>query len=318
MSSKDEVLSRLQESQSPLSGEKIALDLSISRAAVWKAIEVLRDEGYLIEGVTNLGYRLISHQPLLNQAKLETIFPSYKVEVLDTVDSTNTELKRRSPKVKTLLVAHSQSGGRGRLGRGFFSPRGGIYLSLALPLNLPIDSALLVTSAAAVSTSEAISEVCSLEPSIKWVNDLFLGEKKVCGILTEGVISMENRTLATVIIGIGINLHVPIDQFPLELQDIVTSLFDTTDSLPIDPHTLVQRIISNLEVFIERLPDRSFLEAYRKRSNVIGKRIIVHEGKVTYPGFVVGIDDDAHLIINDEEGKSRVLSSGEVGVRLEG
>ena len=318
MSRKTEVLARLQQALNPLSGERIASDLSISRAAVWKAIEGLRKDGYLIEGVPNQGYRLSSVQPLLNQSKLFSLLPSYRIEGVDMIDSTNSELKRRNPRVKTLLFANTQSGGRGRLGRSFFSPRGGVYFSLALPLNVSIDSALLVTSIAAVATAEALSEIAHVETSIKWVNDLYLGDKKLCGILTEGIISMETKTLATVIIGIGINLHLPINQFPAELQAIATSAFDGGRPLSIDPNRLVQGIVTNIERLIEDLPDRSFLEIYRRRSNLIGKTVQVHEGVHSHPARVLGIDDDAHLLIADETGRTRSLSSGEVSIRLEG
>ncbi|NLZ76861.1 MAG: biotin--[acetyl-CoA-carboxylase] ligase, partial [Spirochaetales bacterium] len=228
------------------------------------------------------------------------------------------ELKRRTPKVKTLLYANTQSGGRGRLGRSFFSPRGGVYFSLALPLDLDIDSALLITSIAAVATAEALSEIAHVETSIKWVNDLYLGDKKLCGILTEGVISMETKTLATAIIGIGINLHLPIDRFPADLQTIATSAFDGAGPLPIDPNLLVQGIVSDIERWIEDLPDRSFLEIYRRRSNLVGKAVRVHEGARSHPARVLGIDDDARLVIADEAGRTRSLSSGEVSIRLEG
>ena len=318
MSRKSEVLVRLQQALEPISGEEIASDLSISRAGVWKAIEALRKDGYLIEGVPNQGYRLSSVQPLLDRSKLSSLLPSYRIEGVDAIDSTNSELKRRNLKTKTLLFANTQSGGRGRLGRSFFSPRGGLYFSLALPLQLNIDSALLITSVAAVAVSEALSEIAGIETSIKWVNDLYMGDKKLCGILTEGIISMETKTLATAIIGIGINLHLPIDRFPSDLQTIVASAFDSERPLPIDPHLLVCRIAADIEKRIEAFPDRSFLEIYRKRSNLIGKAVRVHQGSCSYQAQVLGIDDDAHLLIVDETGKTHSLSSGEVSIRLEG
>jgi len=305
-------------SHAPLSGQVIADELQITRSAVWKAIETLRKDGYLIEGVPNQGYRLTTNDTQINPQTLKELLPSYEIEVLDQVDSTNSEMKRRSPKSKSILVSHTQKSGRGRLGRSFFSPRGGLYFTVALPLDMAIDSALLITSAAAVATSEGLATIAHVEPSIKWVNDLFVGNKKISGILTEGIISMERRVMATVIVGIGINLHLDVTLLPAELQEIVGSLFDPSKPLPIDPHLLIADIITRFERLVLALPDSAFLEIYRRRSNLIGKEVRVYEGEHSYIAKVEGIDEQAHLLITDGEGITRSLSSGEVSIRLEG
>lgn len=318
MSRKASVLEHLTNSKAPLSGQVIADELKITRAAVWKTIETLRKEGYLIEGVPNQGYRLQINDTQINPQTLKELLPSYEIEVLDQVDSTNSEMKRRSPKGKSILVSHTQKSGRGRLGRSFFSPRGGLYFTIALPLDMAIDSALLITSAAAVATSEALATIAHVEPSIKWVNDLFLGDTKICGILTEGIISMERRVMATVIVGIGINLHLDIKTLPAELQGIAGSVFDPLKPLPIDPHLLIADIIARFDHLVFTLPDTTFLETYRTRSNLIGKEVRVYEGEHSYVARVEGIDEQAHLLITDSEGFNRTLLSGEVSIRLEG
>ncbi len=304
------------------SGEDLARALGVSRAAVWKGIETLRDQGHTIEGVQNRGYRLLSLSTLLEKQRLETMLSDHEIHLFDSLDSTNRyakSLAAEKPQTKALVVATHQSGGRGRLGRTFHSPRGGLYLSVLLPLTFSVQEAPLVTSIASVAVARSIDQVCSLSCSIKWVNDLFLGGRKVCGILTEGVLGVESGRVSALVVGIGINLSTPRHAFPVELQELVTSLYENEEAIPseFDAHQLVVAIVRELERMIAQLPDRSFLAEYRARSLGLGKRVTVPQGKEHYHALASFIDDDAHLVVEDEAGGTHVLSSAEISVRLE-
>lgn len=192
-------------------------------------------------------------------------------------------------------------------------------MSLLLPLTFSVQEAPLVTSIAAVAVARSIEQVCSLSCSIKWVNDLYLANKKVCGILTEGVLGVESGRVSALVVGIGINVSTPKHAFPLELQELATSLYENEEAIPadFDAHHLVFAIVRTLEELVEKLPDRSFLSEYRQRSLVLGKRVTVHQGKERYQALSVAIDDDAHLVVEDEAKVLHVLSSAEISVRLE-
>ena len=166
---------------------------------------------------------------------------------------------------------------------------------------------------------EAIEHVSGKQCRIKWVNDLYWEGKKVCGILTEGVLGVESGSLSAVVVGIGINFCIPQAAFPEELRPLATSLYDGPASVPpsFDANALVSEVVHNLHALVSRLPDRSFLSVYRDRSLLLGRNITVHQGRQAFSATAVGIDDDAHLIVEDENGMQRVLSSAEISIRLE-
>lgn len=323
MTSEQTVLHQLEQNRDRyLSGEELARSLAISRSAIWKAIENLRDEGHVIEGISRRGYRLLTATTQLSKQQLQGLLPSYAVHLFDSLDSTNRYAKVLAGErgdSPSLVIATHQSGGRGRLGRTFFSPKGGLYISVVLPYSFALDAAQLITSAASVATLAAIEMQSGKRCQIKWVNDLYLDGKKVCGILTEGVLGVESGRLTAVVVGIGINLCTPKSAFPEELQGSATSLFDGPSSVPssFDANLLVASIVLNLQELAAKLPDRSFLSVYRERSLLLGRKVIVHQGKETYCALATGIDDDAHLVVQDEKGCQQVLSSAEVSIRLE-
>lgn len=305
-----------------LSGQQLSSSLGMTRAAIWKAVEQLRDDGHVIEGISNRGYRLLSCPGLFDKKVLEEKLPGHEIHLFDSLDSTNRFAKTlvSDGRVdKTLVVSTFQSGGRGRLGRRFESPKGGIYLTLLLNPDCQLEDAMLVTSASAVATARAIEKVCHLTCSIKWVNDLFLDGKKVCGILTEGVLGVESGKISTLAVGIGINFCTDRKAFSSELGNIATSLFDGSDSIPadVDAHELVAVLVKELEMLAGQLPGRAFLSEYRSRSMVLGKEVSVQSGRYTYAALVEAIDDNAHLVVVDRQGNTKVLSSGEVSIRLE-
>ncbi|NCB01566.1 MAG: biotin--[acetyl-CoA-carboxylase] ligase, partial [Spirochaetia bacterium] len=241
MNSKEIILKKLRESGGMyLSGEAIAKELEISRAAVWKAIHSLRSSGITIESSTNVGYRLKKESNALHKESILSLLSKeiknrVTLYVYDSIDSTNQEAKRLLTSDATdctIILASEQSKGRGRLGRVFYSPQGtGLYLTFIVKQQLNMNDALRITSVAAVASSRAIEEVVEANISIKWVNDLYKEGKKVAGILTEGVSNFESGKVESIIIGIGINIFPPKEGFPLELKDIATSLLEKEEDV---------------------------------------------------------------------------------------
>jgi len=317
------VLSYLSRHQDQyVSGQKLASEFGVSRTAIWKAIENLRDEGHLIDAVTNRGYTLLQQESLFDKERLEALLPQVPIHLFDTIDSTNRYAKQLASEgcvVPTLVLAHSQSGGRGRLGRNFSSPKGGIYLSLILAPPSSVLLASLITSAAAVATARAIEEVCSFSCGIKWVNDLFLDGRKVGGILTEGVLNVESGMLSSVVVGIGINFSTPRQAYPSSLRPIVTSLYGKSSLVPkdVDASSLVASLVTTLLGYSTALSDRAFLPEYRSRSIVLGRHILISHQKKQRKALAIAIDEEAHLIVETEDGKQEILSSGEISIGLD-
>ena len=215
-----------------LSGEAISRQAGVSRAAVWKAVEQLRQEGYGIESVPNRGYRLTRVTARLRPEELAEQFRDCRIgrELLcfDTIDSTNNELKRRAVSGTvdgTVILADQQTGGRGRRGRSFVSPAGkGLYLSAALRPRCPLSEISTLTAWTAVALCDAVEAACGVRPGIKWPNDLVLNRKKLCGILTELEWEAESGEFSCVIIGAGINVSQDEADFGPEVAPIAISL----------------------------------------------------------------------------------------------
>lgn len=318
MSTKDEILAILERNQSQhLSGQKIADELGVSRTAVWKAINTLKEAGYQISSVSNAGYKLMEATDSLNAAAIKPLLKyPIKVETFQTIDSTNAEAKRQlndNPDQLLLVLAEAQEKGRGRLGRTFYSPsRNGIYMSMTLPHLKPATDATLVTTAAAVAVCRAIEDLTNLTPQIKWVNDIYLDDKKICGILTEGIISMETQTIQSIILGIGINVTMD-PELPTELKDIVGALFETES--PVSRNELAASIINHFFIIYETMDTRDYLEEYRKRCFVLGKRISFNRNKETLFGTATGIDNTGALEIQCEDGTETKISYGEISIK---
>jgi BirA family biotin operon repressor/biotin-[acetyl-CoA-carboxylase] ligase len=214
----------------------VSEQLGISRTSVWKAVNKLRNEGHLIEAVTHRGYRLRRKTDALSETGIKEFLSEesrtfLRVNVFDSVNSTNDICLEHASEGETggyAAVAGTQTGGRGRRGRSFFSPSDtGLYISLLLrPQACTADKALRFTTAAAVSVCEAIEKVYeAAEPAIKWVNDIYMRGRKVCGILTEASFNIEDGTLDYAVIGIGINVYTPESGFPEEIREIAGSVF---------------------------------------------------------------------------------------------
>ena len=326
MATKDAVLQALQNSEGAfLSGEELSNKLSVSRTTVWKAIKALREEGHPIEAVTNRGYMLMSDSWTITEDSLRACLPTrYKnldLHIYDTIDSTN--LKARQLAMDgaphgTVVLAKQQTSGRGRLGRSFFSPREGIYLSIVIKPDFDVSKSVLVTSAAAVAVANAIEKVCGLESKIKWVNDGYIDGKKVCGILTEGISDFETGQIEHLILGIGINTTVK--DFPAELLATAGAAEGTYSKSALAAETITQAL-----GYIEDLDSASFLPAYKEKSLVIGKTVTVYQGRYKVnpedeitgvPARVLDIADDGGLIVLYADGHQEKLVSGEISIRI--
>lgn len=302
-----------------ISGEAIAEELGITRAAVWKNINLLRDSGYTIDAVRNRGYRLLSETDILSELGIwKYLGPECRdldIHIKHEVKSTNDLLREKaiagSPD-GTVLIAEMQTEGRGRSGRKFYSPADtGIYMSLLLrPVEMDPSKVLKFTTAAAVAVCQAIETVSDTKPQIKWVNDVFLNGKKVCGILTEGSMSFENGEMDHVILGIGINVYRPEDGFPEEIRNTAGYLFENTASDT--KNKLAAAVLNNFMKFYRKGDFRSYINEYRKRLMVIGKDIFVVVRGENQSCEVLDIDEDCRLVVRFQDGKIEHLVAGEI------
>lgn len=254
MSSKDKVLELLEKNKNTyISGEAIASSLGISRNAIWKAINELRKQGYVIEAVNKKGYRLgesndiISAQGILSN--MDRNIDSALIHIFDTLDSTNKTAKEMAMEGichGSLIIARSQTIGKGRGTHSFYSPEGGIYMSVILsPEMLPTLEPDVITAYTGITVSDSIESLTGLSPKIKPINDLFIDGRKVCGILTESGIEFDSGMVQWIVVGIGINFDSDISQFPEDLQSIVGSLFKNGQA-PISKNQLIAEIYSHL------------------------------------------------------------------------
>lgn len=233
---------------------------------------------------------------------------------LAEVGSTNAcakEYAEKGAEEGTVIEAKRQTDGRGRLGRSFFSGGGGAYFTVILRPRLSAEASLLITAAAAVAVAEAIEKISGKEAKIKWVNDIYIDEKKVCGILAEGKLSAEGR-LDYAVLGIGVNLSEPEGGFPRELEGIAGAIFEKGKE--IQAEAVIEAIYDRFFEIYENIEERAFMQEYRRRSFLKGKTVSFKKEKTEHTALVVGIDDSARLIL-DEDGKQFTLEAGEVSVK---
>lgn len=231
----------------------------------------------------------------------------------EELDSTNTKcmsLARNGAAHGTVVIADHQSAGKGRRGRYFCSPKGaGLYCSVLIREGFNMENINLITPCAAVAAAKAIEELSGHETKIKWVNDIFMGGRKLCGILTEA--SLPDFA----VIGIGINLLYVKDEFTEELHSIATSIEEQTGKV-IKPIEMEKSLLFHLSNELSKLSSKAFLNEYKKRSFVIGKEIEVHSGNKIYNAKAIDIDDNAGLILELPDKTKQTLITGEVSVRI--
>lgn len=316
------ILELLRRQEGFLSGEDIGRELSITRAAVWKGIKKLREEGYEIEAVTNRGYRLTNPETMYNKRELEqglktkTMGQSiYFYEETDTTNNRARELALEGAPEGTLVVAEKQTAGRGRRGKVWESPLGtGIWMSLVLrPQIMPAEASVL-TLLCGLATAEAIEAETGLSAGIKWPNDILINGKKAVGILTE--MDCEMSEVHFVIPGIGINVNTT--SFPPEIADIATSLYlecGKTVSRRRLVHKVLERLEEHYETFLRTGSFTAMLEDYRKHCITLGKEVHVL-GREPFFAEALDITPEGELLVRRaDNGKEEVVFSGEVSIR---
>lgn len=354
MSTKDSVLTSLNSLKNGefISGEDLAQFCSVSRTAIWKAIRSLEEDGYKIEAVTNRGYRMLSAPDKLSSNQIQNYLSENNVKgvkayTFDEIDSTNSEGKRRSVEVGafrdadgnltekgknahlSLFASDCQTGGKGRLGRTFVSPKGiGVYFSLLYSPRGGVKNPALYTAAAAVSVTRAVSKLYDEEAQIKWVNDVFLAGKKICGILVEGIANFETGNIGAAIVGIGINIQKN-QELTGEITKIIGSLEEAKslkgeEFVSCGKNVLIAEVVKNLVEFYEAFENddaakiEEMIDEYRKRSLLIGKTVMVNPVPGTnfksYTAKVKEISPQIKLVVETEAGDVRELSSGEVSL----
>jgi BirA family biotin operon repressor/biotin-[acetyl-CoA-carboxylase] ligase len=259
--------------------------------------------------------------PAFSAEKMVSLIPEIgaglDIRVLREAESTNTLMKALAldgAPEGTVLIAEKQSGGRGRLGRSFFSPPGGLYMSLLIKPQLKPQELLFVTPAAAVSAAQSVEKLIGAPAEIKWVNDVFRAGRKLCGILCESVFS-SSGALAGLVVGIGANMLVDEAALPPELRGIAGCVF-TKDNLPEYPREeFAAAFVSSFLTLIKKLPETDFLEEYRRRSCVIGKEVEVFASGKTRPAIALAIDNNCRLLVRYDDGSKEYLSSGDISIR---
>lgn len=322
---KDDVLKLISREHDYISGETISRKLGVSRTAINTAVKALRDDGYEITSTTNKGYLLTNSPDLLSKGAISAYLTDDKSEdlyVYDSVGSTNTVLKdlaANGSKSGTVVIADHQASGKGRRGRSFESPSGvGIYLSYLLKPQSGLNRISDLTSWTAVAVSDAIRNAYGLETSIKWVNDLLMNKKKICGILTEVTVEGESGFIDTCIIGIGINVNE--SSFPDELKDIATSISIENGGKIFERAKLAAEIIKSMDRLKDNWPDDSYyLERYRELNITTGSKItafpITKDNSQGKSGTALEINEDFSLKVQFDDGSIEDLKSGEVSVR---
>ncbi len=319
MTTKSRLLSLLEQSRgSFVSGQDAATQLHVSRAAVWKAVQALRAAGLPVEAMPGSGYRLGPDSDFLSPESLRTFLPAdTPLQLLAETTSTNLVAKQwamQDAAHGSLVVALCQTSGRGRLGRGFESPAGGIYMSVVLRPRGEMQATACITAAVAVAVCRAVESLCGIQLSIKWVNDLFFQGKKCCGILTEAASGLETGSLDYMVVGIGLNYTITQAAFSPAVQDIVTSLYPQGGA-PVPRAQLCAEIHAQLLAQFETLATGTFLEEYRRRSLVLDRPVTVLAA-APYTATAVEIDDAARLVVQTPDGARHTLSSGEISVRM--
>ena len=297
--------------------------MNVSRAAVWKVIKSLKNEGYDILSVSNKGYALSKETDILSSKIIKDNMPKYRDKfnfvIYKTVESTNIVARgmaMNGADSGTVVIAEEQTSGYGRNGKSFFSPYGtGIYMSIILNLKKEkkIFNSSFITTAAAMAVSKSIEEISNENTQIKWVNDVFINGKKVCGILTEGAFSFEDGKLDYAVIGIGINVNFPKNGFPEEINNIAVSINKMQNNKDIR-NILIAKILERMyEYYFNNV---AFYDEYKKRSFLIGKKVSLNIDNEEHIVKVLDIDKTFALVAEFQDGKIDRIVSGSVNHRV--
>ena len=320
MNTKDKLLKLLLNSSDYISGEALAKIMGVSRNAIWKAVKDLAESGIKIDSKPNKGYKLEGFIPFVNKMAIEEYLSDdfYKIIVFDTLDSTSTYLKAKNGEYDEAIVvfAREQTRGKGRLDRKFYSPKdAGLYFSILVRPKIAINQSIYLTVLSAVSVYEAILEELDIDLGIKWVNDLYLNGKKVCGILAEGAINIDYSNLDYCVIGIGINIFHPQNGLDNEIKDIATYILDK----PYDLNKIASCILKKFKIhYLEFLNgDYNFVNTYINHQMLIGKTVEVCNlyNEEKYKALVIKVNSDCSLCV-EKDGELININSGEVRLSL--
>lgn len=321
---KGKVLKILKDSgENFVSGEKISEDLGVSRAAIWKYINIIKEDGYEIEAISRKGYRIISAPDILTFEEvkdyLNTQHIGKSIIYYESIGSTNSKAKELAEKGQehgTVVISEEQTSGRGRLGRNWVSPKyKGIWMSIILRPDIITENISQITLLGAATVQKAIMEM-GIKTGIKWPNDILINSKKVCGILTE--MSGEIDHINYLVMGIGINVNLEEEDIPLDLKDMATSL-KLESGKYVDRKLLLANVLNIFEElyndFVQSGNIKEIIEICRKNSILIGREIkLINKGKVT-TAKAIDISDDGELVIENEQGRVEHIVSGEVSIR---
>ncbi len=308
-----------------ISGGMLAKKLGVSRAAVWKTISSLRDEGMNIMSVTGGGYCLANDDDTINEQSIHTLRKTKVIGssliVLPEVTSTNTILKNEySHKDEGFTVISTrQTAGKGRMGRSFTSPDGGVYTSILLKPNMPLENLSFLTILAAVAACITIENCTDLKPQIKWVNDVLLDKKKLCGILTEASIEGETGNIDYVVVGIGINVRTDISKMPTELQSIAGSISDFCENPPRRAEiaaTLLNVFEECYNILCSEDGKAKILKLYDDRLCCKNETVEVYTASEHYNAICKGVNSVGNLIVQKEDGSSVILQAGEIRIKI--
>ena len=318
---KAEILRMLRETEGYVSGQELCNKFGVSRTAVWKAVNQLKEAGYEIEAAQNKGYHLLSVPDVMDQVELESIrateWAGCEIHYFDSIDSTNTkakELAEEGHPAGTLVVADQQVSGKGRRGRAWESPHGtGIFMTLLLKPDINPNNASMLTLVAAMATAGAISRVTGENAQIKWPNDIVIDGKKICGILTE--MSAQSDYINHIVIGIGINVHN--DEFPEEIRETAGSLLLSCGKR-FHRADLIEAFLEEFEKYYAVYLETEDMEGLYKEYNLMlvnmGRQVKVLDPKEPFEGKAMGITKKGELIVDTWESR-KLVSSGEVSVR---
>ena len=319
---KEEILRLLRSADGYISGQELCNRFGVSRTAVWKAINQLKEAGYEIEAQQNKGYRLMAAPDLMTEAEIKSLMHTEWVarEVLyfDTIDSTNTkaqELAEKGYQSGTLVVADKQESGKGRRGRSWVSPSGtGIFMTLMIKPDINPNNASMLTLVAALAVAKAITSVTGEEALIKWPNDIVVNGKKACGILTE--MNAQFDYINHIVVGIGINVHN--ESFPEEISQMASSLMIEAGGKRFHRAQIIAETMSYFEQYYDTFLKTQDLSALVREYDKLlvnrNKSVRVLDPKEPFDGKAMGITPKGELIVDTWESR-KLVSSGEVSVR---
>lgn len=319
---KTKILTWLKQADTYLSGQDICDQFGVSRTAVWKAIKQLKEEGYDIEAIPNKGYYLKSSPDILTFSEVKSVLTTKwigeELYYYEEIDSTNTKAKQLAEEGApsgTLVIANTQSQGKGRRGRSWDSPAGaGVFMTLLLKPNMKPSHASMLTLVMALSVVKACNEITSDSCLIKWPNDIVYNGKKICGILTE--MSAEMDYINHIVIGIGINANTEV--FKEELEEKATSIL-LQGGIKVERAKLINRIMTQFEyeydIFFRHQSLKEQIDEYNRLLVNRNRQVVVHESLKEVLGIALGINEKGELLVRKEDGQVDAIYAGEVSVR---